>query len=99
LAQRRGKSSRGIVAASLLGYVMTPAVVALCVIARVTAIGSGLVVGALAWLARPPVVIIVNNLFVKIDSRITLAHCAGYAARLLLAGSAAGFVLARTAVA
>jgi hypothetical protein len=41
------------------------------------------------------VVIVVNNLFVKIDPRITVAHCAGYAARLLLAGAAGGFVLGR----
>jgi hypothetical protein len=46
----------------------------------------------LAWLAGPPVVIIINGLFIKIDPKITAAHCLGYAARMLLAGLAAGIV-------
>jgi len=92
---RGGKSRGAIVWASVLGYVMTAAVVALCCVAHVRGVGGGLVVGALAWLAGPPVVIVVNNLFVKIDPKITFAHCAGYAARLLLAGAAGGFVLGR----
>jgi len=92
---RGGKSRGAIVWASVLGYVMTAAVVALCCVAHVLGVGGGLVVGALAWLAGPPVVIVVNNLFVKIDPKITFAHCAGYAARLLLAGAAGGFVLGR----
>jgi hypothetical protein len=92
---RDGKSRGAIIWSSVLGYVMTAAVVALCCVAHVRGVGGGLVVGALAWLAGPPVVIVVNNLFVKIDPKITLAHCAGYAARLLLAGAAGGFVLGR----
>jgi hypothetical protein len=92
---RGGKSRGAIVWASVLGYVMTAGVVALCCAAHVRGVGGGLLVGALAWLAGPPVVIVVNNLFVKIDPRITIAHCAGYAARLLLAGAAGGFVLGR----
>jgi len=92
---RGGKSRGAIVWASVLGYVMTAAVVALCWMANVRGVGGGLLVGALAWLAGPPVVIVVNNLFVKIDPKITFAHCAGYAARLLLAGAAGGFVLGR----
>jgi|SRR5579859_6686039 hypothetical protein len=94
---REGRSRGPIIWASGLGYVMTAAVVSLCAIANVRSVAAGLGVGALAWLAGPPVVIIVNNLFVKIDARITVAHCAGYAARLLLAGAAAGFVLSRSA--
>ena len=92
---RGGKSRGAIIWASVLGYVMTAAVVALCCVAHVHDVAGGLLVGALAWLAGPPVVVVVNNLFVKIDPRITIAHCAGYAARLLLAGAAAGFVLGR----
>ena len=94
---RDGKSRGAIIWASVLGYLMTAAVVGLCVVAHVTSIVAGLEVGALAWLAGPPVVIVVNNLFVKIDPKITIAHCLGYAARLLLAGAAGGFVLARAA--
>jgi hypothetical protein len=92
---REGKSRGAIIWASLLGYVMTGAVVVLCAVAHATSVVSGLEIGALAWLAGPPVVIVVANMFVKMDPKITFAHCAGYAARLLLAGGAAGLVLAR----
>jgi hypothetical protein len=94
---REGKSRGAIIWASVLGYVMTAAVAGLCWLAHVRSVGEGLLVGALAWLAGPPVVIVVNNLFVKIDPKITIAHCVGYAARLLLAGAAAGLALGRLA--
>jgi len=94
---RQGKSRGAIIWASVLGYVMTAAVAGLCLVAHVHSVREGLLIGALAWLAGPPVVIVVNNLFVKIDPRITVAHCVGYAARLLLAGAAAGVALGRLA--
>jgi hypothetical protein len=58
-------------------------------------VAAGLAVGALAWLAGPPVVIVVNGLFMKIHPKITVAHCLGYGARNLLAGLAAGIALGR----
>jgi hypothetical protein len=91
---RDGKSRNAIIWSSVLGYVMTAAVVALSAISHAHSIQDGLVVGALAWLAGPLVVIVINNMFVKIDGRITVAHCLGYGARLLLAGAAAGVALA-----
>jgi hypothetical protein len=91
---RDGKSRGAIIMAALLGYLMTAAVVVLCAISNADSIGKGMVVGALAWLAGPLVVIVVNNAFVKIDGKITFAHCVGYGARLLLAGAAAGIALA-----
>ena len=94
---REGKSRGAIIWASILGYLMTAAVVVLCVVAQVNSIAAGLTVGLLAWVAGPPTVIVINNLFVKIDPKITVAHCLGYGARLLLAGAAGGFVLARAA--
>jgi hypothetical protein len=90
---RGGESQGAIIASSALGFVYTAAVVALCVIAHVTGVAGGLVVAALSWLAGPPVVIIINGLFIKIDPRITIAHCLGYGARSLLAGLAAGIAL------
>ena len=91
---REGKETAPIIWASLLGYVITTAVVLLCVLTRVHSIAGGLFVGFVAWLAGPPIVIVVNGMFIKIDPKITAAHCAGYLARMLLAGAAAGFVLA-----
>jgi len=94
---REGRSRGAILWATVLGYVMTAAVAGLCCMANVRSVVGGLEIGALAWLAGPPVVIVVANMFVKMDPKITVAHCAGYAARLLLAGAAAGFVLSRAA--
>ncbi len=90
---REGGSRGAIIASSVLGYLITAAVVGLCVFGHVSSIGGGLIVAALAWLAGPPVVIIINGMFIKIDPKITAAHCLGYGARILLAGLAAGIVL------
>jgi len=90
---RDGNERMAIVWASLLGYVMTTAVVLLCVLTQAHSIARGLFVGFLAWLAGPLVVIVINGLFIKIDPKITAAHCAGYLARILLAGAAAGYAI------
>jgi hypothetical protein len=94
---REGRSRSAILWAVALGYVMTAAVMALAWLAGVHRIREGLIIGALAWLAGPPTVIIVTNMFVKMDCRITFAHCAGYAARMLIAGAAAGLLFGRLA--
>jgi hypothetical protein len=89
---RETQSRRGIIVASILGYVMTAGVVLLCVMATVHTIIGGLEVAFLAWLAGPLVPIVVNGFFIKLDPKITVAHTIGYLARLLLAGVAAGIV-------
>jgi hypothetical protein len=91
---REGKDNqRGIIAASILGYVMTAGVVLLCAMANVRTIVGGLEVAFLAWLAGPLVPIVVNGFFIKLDPKITFAHTIGYLARLVLAGAAAGIAL------
>ncbi len=90
---RLGADRRAIIWSSILGYLITAAVALLCVIAHVASIGGALAVAAVAWLAGPPVVIIVNGMFIKIDPKITLSHCLGYGARMLLAGLGAGIAL------
>jgi ACR3 family arsenite efflux pump ArsB len=55
---------------------------------------AALSVAAVAWVAGPFLVIVVNGFFVKIDPTITFSHCAGYLARFLIAGLAAGIALA-----
>ncbi|MGZ6016949.1 MAG: hypothetical protein ACXWKM_14515 [Phenylobacterium sp.] len=91
---REGKSRGAILWSVALGYLMTAAVVFLCVLAGVARMRAGLLVGALCWVA-PASVVVINNMFVKVDRRITIAHCAGYGARLLVAGAAAGLALGR----
>jgi hypothetical protein len=90
---RDGADKSAIIASSALGFLMTGAMIGLCALAGVHSIPGGVAVGALSWLAGPPVVIVVNGLFMKVDPRITLAQCLGYAARLVLAGLAAGMAL------
>jgi hypothetical protein len=55
--------------------------------------GVGLVVALLAWIAGPLIVLVINGTFIKLDPRITIAHAAGYLARMLLAGASAGIAL------
>jgi len=76
-----------------LGLVMSAAVVALCAVAGAGTALAGVGVGFLAWLAGPFVVIVINGLFVKIDTKITVAHCLGYLARMAIAGAVAGLML------
>ncbi len=90
---RDGGDRAAIIWASVLGYAITAALVGLCVMARIHGVPGGLLVAALVWIAGPAVVIVVNGLFIKLDFRITVAHCLGYGARLGLAGIAAGMVL------
>jgi hypothetical protein len=90
---REGKARGAIILSSVLGFVMSAGVVALCAVAGVNNLRGGLEVAFLAWLAGPPVVIIVGNMFVKMDAKITFAHCLGYLARMAIAGAAAGLIL------
>ena len=90
---REGTERKAIIVASLLGFVMTAAVVGLCWVARVHDVFGGVHIAVLAWLAGPPFLIIINGMFIKIDPKITIAHCLGYLARNLLAGVAAGLVM------
>ena len=91
---REGKSRGAILWSAALGYLMTAAVVFLCVLAGVAKMRAGVLVGALCWVT-PACVIVINNMFVKMDRKITIAHVAGYGARLLVAGAAAGLALGR----
>jgi hypothetical protein len=90
---REGASRAAIVLSSALGYLISAAVVGLCLMAGVRSVIQGLEVAAVSWAAGPAVVIIVNGLFIKMDARIVVSHCLGYLARALIAGAGAGLVL------
>jgi len=90
---RDGKDKGAIVWSIALGFIMSAGVIALCAVAGVEGVWNGLGVALLVWIAGPLVVIVINGLFVKLDPKITFAHCLGYLARLLIAGAAAGIVL------
>jgi hypothetical protein len=90
---RDGKDRRGIMWATVLGYFSAAAIIAICAMAGMHGIIGALELASLAWFAGPFLVIFVNGFFFKIDPLITLAHCAGYLARFLIAGLAAGVAL------
>jgi hypothetical protein len=90
---REGTERSAVIWSSLLGFVMSGAIVVLCAIVGVNSIATGLEIAALVWLAGPFVILVVNGFFIKIDGKITFAHCLGWLARMALAGAAAGFVL------
>jgi hypothetical protein len=90
---REGTERNAIIWSSLLGFVMSGGVVALCVVAGARGIPACLAIAGLAWLAGPFVILAVNGFFIKIDGKITFAHCLGWLARMALAGIAAGIAL------
>ncbi len=90
---REGKDKTGIIWATVLGYWSTAAIVALCVLTGAHGIAAALLLASLAWAAGPFLVLVVNGFFIKLDPLITVAHCAGYLARFLIAGLAAGIAL------
>jgi hypothetical protein len=92
---RDGGDRSAIILSCVLGYVITIAVVVLCMFADVRTIWTGLLVGVFAWLAGPAVMVVVNGLFIKMDPKVVVAHGLGYLARSLLAGLAAGIALSR----
>lgn len=90
---RGGNNTVAIIWSSIIGYLMSAGVVLLCVRANACSIPLSLAIAALAWMAGPLVILIVNGLFIKIDPKVTFAHCLGWGARMALAGAAAGTVL------
>lgn len=90
---REGKERSAIIWSTIIGYVMSGGVVVLCVFGGAKGIVPGLIFAALAWIAGPFVILVVNGFFIKMDPRITIAHCLGWLVRMALAGAAAGYVL------
>jgi hypothetical protein len=90
---REGTERNAIIWSSVLGYVMSGGVIALCELAGVHDVMRGLIVAGVAWLAGPFVILVINGFFIKIDPKITFAHCLGWLVRMAIAGVAAGLVL------
>ena len=90
---RDGKDRGAVIWSSIIGYIMSAAIVALCALAGAASIVTGLEIAALACAAGPLTILVINGLFIKFDPKITFAHCLGWLARMALAGGAAGYVL------
>jgi hypothetical protein len=90
---RGGNNTIAIIWSSVIGYLMSAGVVGLCVLTRAATLSKALEVTVLVWLAGPFVILLVNGLFIKIDPKVTIAHCIGWFARMALAGVSAAIVL------
>jgi hypothetical protein len=92
-AFRERGDKKAIIYSSLLAYLTSAAMIALCWVAQSHGFAQALTLSLLAWIAGPVVVLITNGFWIKIDPRVTFAHTLGWLARFVLAGAAAGFVL------
>jgi len=90
---RQKSDTMPIVYSSALGYITAAAVIALCALAGVDGVRSGIEVAFLAWLAGAFVQVATTHIWVRIDPAVSLVHGAGYLARFLIAGIAAGIAL------
>jgi len=88
-----GTEKTAILISTAIGFVMTFAIVGLCVLAGVSDVAQGCGVALLAWTAGPLAIMVINALFIKLDARIVAAHSIGYLLRFVLAGAAAGMAL------
>ena len=88
-----GRERTAILLSTAIGFLMTFAIVGLCVVAGVSGIAQGCGVALLAWVAGPLAIMVINGLFIKMDARVVVAHSIGYLLRFVLAGAAAGLVL------
>ncbi len=82
-----------IVYSTALGFITAAAVIALCALAGVDDVASGLKVAFIAWLSGSFVQVATTQIWVRIDPWVSLAHGLGYLARFLIAGVAAGIAL------
>jgi hypothetical protein len=90
---RQQSETMPILYSSALGYVTAAAVIALCAMAGVDNVWSGVKVGLIAWLAGSFVQVATTHIWVRIDLRVSIAHGLGYLARFLIAGIAADIAL------
>ena len=90
---RQQSETKPILYSTALGYVTAAAVMALCAMAGVDGVWSGIKVGFIAWLAGSFVQVATNHIWVRIDLKVSIAHALGYLARFLIAGIAAGIAL------
>src|ERR1700741_2319814 len=87
---REKSETMPILYSTALGFITSAAVIALCAMAGVDGVVSGIKVAALAWLAGSFVQVATTQIWVRIDPYVSLAHALGYLARFLIAGIAAG---------
>ena len=90
---REKGDTRGIIIATILGYLGAAGIVLLCFVTGSKNFESALTVSVLAWIAGPLVMQVTNGFWIKYDPLLTLSHSLGYLARFLIAGAATAIAL------
>jgi len=90
---RQKTETMPILYSTALGFITSAAVIAICATAGVDGVWSGIKIAFLVWLAGSFVQVVTTQIWVKIDPLVSVAHAAGYLARFLIAGIAAGIAL------
>src|SRR5215471_12921262 len=83
---RERSNTKPILYSTALGYITAAAVIALCAMAGVDSIWSGIKVAFVAWLSGSFVQVATTYIWIRIDLKVTIAHALGYLARFLIAG-------------
>ena len=88
-----GKDKTAVLLSAAIGFVMSFAIVGLCLVAGIAGVAQGVRVALLAWIAGPLAIMAINGLFIKLDPKLVISHSIGYLLRFVLAGIAAGLAL------
>lgn len=92
--RQKAADTRAILISAALAYLSALGVVALCIYGHANGLALALLLAFAAWVAGPLVMQVTNGFWIKTDPLITVSHCAGWLVRFLLAGLAAGLLLA-----
>ena len=92
---RDGETRGARILSGLLGVVMSAAVVMVCHLAGSPGLLRDIIIAFAMFAAGPLALSLANFLFVKTDVWQLVSHLAGYLARFLIAGAAAGLLLPR----
>lgn len=89
---RDGETKGAVIWSSVLGLVMSAAVVFVCHLAG-AGLWSSLLIALVMFIAGPFALLLINFQFVKSDVWMLISHNIGYLVRFLIAGAAAGLIL------
>lgn len=90
---RDGETRSALIWSGLLGVLMSAAVVLVCHLAGDPGLPEALAIAFAMFAAGPLALLLINFQFVKADLWQLVSHLAGYLARFVIAGAAAGLIL------
>lgn len=92
---RDGETRGALIWSTILGVLMSAAVVLVCSLAGRPSLWRDAVIALVMFVAGPFALLLINFQFVKTDLWQLVSHLLGYLVRFLIAGAAAGLILPR----